>query len=158
MKNQMQQLHALWTARSPRERGILLALAWVAGLAIGWSVLLAPAIQTLRTAPAAHAKLDSDLVEMKRLQAKAKAAQGNARASAAEAMTSLETVATAHGARLDKAGNRVQITVSGMKPAQVGQLLANLRSSAQVAPMAATLKREPSGAWSGVLEIAAPAN
>ena len=50
-------LQQRWKALAPREQNLVLAASAIVALALLWWVALAPALKTLRTAPARHAAL-----------------------------------------------------------------------------------------------------
>lgn len=54
---------------SPRERQAVLTALWVVGLSLLWWLAVAPALATLREAPARHARLDAQLGQMQRMAA-----------------------------------------------------------------------------------------
>ena len=64
-------LAARWQALAPREQTLVLAAGGLVLLALLWWLALAPALQTLRTAPARHAALDQQVQRMQPLQAEA---------------------------------------------------------------------------------------
>ena len=73
-------LHARWQALAPREQSLLLAASAVVAVALLWWLALAPALHTLRSAPARHASLDKQLQQMQALQAEALQLQAQPRA------------------------------------------------------------------------------
>ena len=64
-----------WKALAPREQNLVLAASTVVALALLWWVAVAPALGTLRAAPARHAALDAQLQRMQSLQAEAQQLQ-----------------------------------------------------------------------------------
>ena len=64
-------LSAHWHSLAPREKTGLRMAATVAGAFLLWTLLLAPAVQTLQRAPAQQLALDVQLENMRRLQATA---------------------------------------------------------------------------------------
>ena len=57
-----------WKALAPREQNLVLAAGTVVALALLWWVAVAPALGTLRAAPARHAALDAQLQRMPCIQ------------------------------------------------------------------------------------------
>ncbi|WP_225981021.1 type II secretion system protein GspM, partial [Paracidovorax avenae] len=57
-------LRARWKTLAPREQSLVLAAGTVVAVALLWWVALAPALRTLREAPAQHAALDAQLQRM----------------------------------------------------------------------------------------------
>ena len=76
-------LRARWQTLAPREQNLVRAAVALVVLALLWWLALAPALQTLRTAPARHATLDAQLQRMQALQAEAQQLQGAPRANPA---------------------------------------------------------------------------
>ena len=68
-------LQAAWNKLAPREQTLVSAAAAVVGLALLWWLLLAPALHTLRSASAQHAKLDAQLQHMQALASEAQQLQ-----------------------------------------------------------------------------------
>ena len=84
--NALKQLQARWASLEARERRLVAICAALVGLALVWWIVLAPALKTLRQAPAEHARLDAQLQQMTTLQAQAKALQSQPRANRDEAV------------------------------------------------------------------------
>lgn len=151
-------LRRRWSALSARERSlVLLAIALVA-LALLWWLALAPALATLRSAPARHAALDQQLQHMLSLQAEAQQLQASARARPGDSLATLRTT-LAHSlgpsARLTVLGEHATVTLQGACADALAHWLAQARSSAQAAALGARLTRSPAlptapaapGAW-----------
>ena len=68
-------LRTHWQALAPREQTLVLAAGGLIALALLWWLAVAPALATLRTAPARHAQLDAQLQHMHRLRAEAQQLQ-----------------------------------------------------------------------------------
>ena len=83
-------LQARWQALAPREQSLVLVASTLVALALLWWLALAPALQTLRSAPARHASLDAQLQHMQALQAEALQLQAQPRANADEAQRALQ--------------------------------------------------------------------
>ena len=62
-----------WQTLGPREQHLVRAAALLVALALLWWLALAPALHTLRSAPARHAALDAQLQQTQALQAEAEA-------------------------------------------------------------------------------------
>lgn len=136
---------AQWSRLAPRERQAVLLACGTLALALVWWVLLAPALQTLRQAPAQHAELDQKLQRMQRLESEARRLQADLPPPSAETPGALpapvpdlqrslqQSVATqlGTGAQLLLQGERAQLTLKNV-PAQalaswLGQARQNLR-------------------------------
>ena len=166
-------LRAHWQALAPREQNLVRAAAALVVLALLWWLALAPALQTLRTAPARHATLDAQLQHMQALQAEARQLQGAPRANPDNALRALQTSVTENlgaGARLNVAGDRATLTLKGVPAQALAPWLAQARSNAKSVPQEAHLVRSnnsnidgaalPSAGaparWDGTLVLALP--
>jgi len=137
-------LQARWRALARREQTLVLAAAGVVALALLWWVALAPALQTLRTAPARHAALDAQLQHMQSLQAEALQLQAAPRARGGDALRSLQTSITQQlgaSAQISTAGDRVTVTLKGAPADALAQWLTQARTTSRVVPLEARLTR-----------------
>ncbi|MCM2346442.1 type II secretion system protein GspM [Acidovorax soli] len=167
-----------WKALAPREQNLLLAAGAVVALALLWWVALAPALATLRTAPARHAALDAQLQRMQSLQAEALQLQTAPRSAPGDAVASLRSALTQRlgaTAQLTLAGDRATITLKGAPADALAPWLAQARSNALAVPIEARLARSAPAAspaapatlgngpaaavprWDGSLVLALPA-
>ncbi|WP_236610641.1 type II secretion system protein GspM [Verminephrobacter aporrectodeae] len=170
----MQRLQELWKALAPREQGLVLAAAGLLALALLWWLALAPALTTLRAAPARHATLDAQLQRMHSLQAEAQELQAAPQPPPGDAVGALRTALVqrlGNTARLDVVGEHVTVTLQGAHAEPLAQWLAQARSNAHTTPLEARLTRSaaaPEGAaadpanrsaprWDGTLLLALPA-
>lgn len=163
----LRALSAYWTGLAPRERQALLLATSVLGLALVWWLLLAPALQTLRQAPAQHAALDQQLLHMQRLQAElpAPAAPGALPAPQPDIPRSLqESVSQQLGAaaQLVLQGERAQLTLKRLPAEVLAAWLGQVRQNLQVAvvEMRLTAAKSPDKAndqlWDGTLVLSLP--
>lgn len=171
-------LQKRWKTLAPREQNLILAAGTVVALALLWWVALAPALNTLRTAPARHAALDAQLQRMHSLQAEALQLQAAPRSAPGDAVASLRSALTQRlgaTAQLSLAGDRATITLKGAPADALAQWLAQARSNALAVPVEARLTRSPAAAaptppatlgnapaaaaprWDGSLVLALPA-
>ncbi len=169
---------ARWAGLAPRERqSISLAMGTIA-LALVWWVLLAPALQTLRAAPAQHAALDLQLQRMQRLEAEALRLQADLAPPTAESAGALpaarpdmqralqDSVSSqlGTGARLVLQGERAQLTLKNVPApalaAWLGQARQNLKVSTVEMRLTATAGPAQASAtephWDGSLVLALP--
>lgn len=158
-------LRAHWQSLAPREQNLVRAAAALVALALLWWLALAPALQTLRTAPARHSALDAQLQHLQALQAEARQLQGAPRANPDNALRALQTSVTENlgaGARLNVAGDRATLTLQNTPAQALAPWLAQARSNAKSVPQEAHLVRSnDSGAaaparWNGTLVLALP--
>ena len=133
-----------WKALAPREQNLVLAAGTVVALALLWWVAVAPALGTLRAAPARHAALDAQLQRMQSLQAEAQQLQATPATSPGDAVGALRTALTqrlGNTAQLNVAGNRATVTLKGASADALAQWLAQARSNARATPLEARLTR-----------------
>lgn len=156
-------LQTAWNSLAPRERALVGSAAALVGLALLWWLTLAPALATLRTAPAQHRLLDAQLTQMRRLAATADglraqhSTQPLAREAAERALEQATTATLAGTAQLSMQGDRITVTLRGASPEALAQWLAQVRVNARVVPVQAELQQttEVPG-WTGQLVLAGP--
>lgn len=161
----LQRWHGRWQALAPRERLGLGLAASALTLGLLWIWGLAPALHTLRTAPARHAALDAQLADMQRLAAQAQhlRASGDsaARLPRAESLAALEQA----NARLPQApqlsvqGNRAQVSLASTDAEDLARWLADVRLNARLLPLELNLKADPQRPrhWLGSVGLSGPA-
>ncbi|MGI9216345.1 MAG: type II secretion system protein GspM [Hydrogenophaga sp.] len=156
-----QTVQPAWARLAPRERLAVGAAATVVGLALLWWLGVAPALTTLRAAPAQHQQLDAQLAQMRQMAATAQSLRGQnqalAPASARSALEQATSTTLAGTAQLQVQGDRATVTLRGTPPDALAQWLAQVRINARVVPVQADLQRSaaPAG-WSGQLVLAGP--
>lgn len=153
MKNldALNQLRARWAALDARERRLVSIAAAVVGLALLWWIAFAPALKTLREAPAEHARLDAQLQQMTTLQAQAKALQSQPRANRDEAMRALEgSVKSGLGptAQIQQqgSGEGVNVVIRAVPAEALAQWIAQARGNARAVPREVHLTRSSGAA------------
>ena len=160
-------LSAHWQTLAPRERHLVRAAAALVALALLWWLALAPALQTLRSAPARHAALDAQLQQMHALQAEAQALQNAPRTDPDNALRALQTSVTERlgsSARLTLSGDRATLTVKNLSADPLALWLVQARSNSKAVPQEAHWTRSnaaadpnhPSAHWDGTLVLALP--
>jgi general secretion pathway protein M len=155
-------MQARWAQLASKERAMLLGAIAVVALTLLWLLLLAPALRTLRTAPAQAQQLDTQLQRMQSLQAQAQALQQQAAMSYDDAVRALnlatkQTLGTS--AQISISGERATITLQSTGSDALAQWLAQVRLNARTTPVEARLTRvaTPAGvSWSGVLVMGLP--
>ncbi len=161
---------AWWPDLAPREQRMVVIAATLIIAALLWWVALAPALRTLRTAPAEHARLDTELQQMTTLQTQAKALQAQPRASRDDALRSLETsVRQSLGANAQLqsagAGEGANIQMRAAPADNLAQWFGQARSNARAVPREVHLTRSPTTPgpdapkvrWDGTLVMSLPA-
>jgi general secretion pathway protein M len=159
---------AFWQRLAPRERVALTGVAVVVGAALVWSLLLAPALATLRHAAQERVELAAQAQQMQRLTRQAEALKALPRMSAADALRALQTATDqrlGQAAKLTAQGERASVTLTRVSAAQLAAWLADARANARATVQDMRLTRDaadpsaPSGSaplWSGTLSLALP--
>jgi general secretion pathway protein M len=149
------QAAAQWQALGDRERLALQAVALLLGLLLAWSLLLAPALRTLKAAPAEQERLELQLQQMQGQALEARTLRAAPPVPAAQAQAAL-TAATEHlgsGAHLNLTGDRAVVALNGIAPEALQAWLGEVRAAARARPVEAQLTRGPKG-YSGTLVLA----
>jgi general secretion pathway protein M len=143
-----------WQSLGERERLALTVVAVVLGLALAWSVLLAPALRTLKTAPTELEQLEAQLQQMQAQAQEAQALRKVQPVPPAQAQEALKASVDHLGAiaRLSVVGDRATVTLNGITPAALQSWLGEVRSAARARPVEAQLTRGPKG-YSGSLVL-----
>ena len=169
LKTALAPLRQRWSALAQREQNLLLIAASVVLLALLWWVTLAPALHSLRTAPARHAAAERELQNMLQMQAQAELLRQQPQGNSADASTQLEQslkTELGNSAQLQWLGNRAQISLTQTAAPALARWLAQVRdnSHASVAEMKLNriLGEAADGAaitrWSGNLLLELPGN
>jgi general secretion pathway protein M len=149
------QAQAQWQTLGTRERLALTVVAVLLGVLLAWAVLLAPALRTLKTAPAELERLELQLQQMRTQAQEVHTLRAAPPVPAAQAQAAL-TAATAHlgtAARLNLTGDRAVVTLTGVPPEKLQAWLGEVRAAARARPVEAQLTRGPSG-YAGSLVLA----
>lgn len=157
-------LRARWDAMAAREKRLVAGALVLLVLALCWWVALAPAVRTLRDAPARHQTLDAQLQHMWGLQTQAQALQTQPTLRKDDALRALES--SVHQllgatAQLSVVGDRATITLRGTPAGILAQWLVQVRINARAVPTEAHLtRRAAAGAptWDGTLVMTMPAH
>jgi general secretion pathway protein M len=149
-----QQAQTWWQARTPRERQGVSIIAAVVGLFLLWSLLVQPALRTLREAPAQLELLEAQYQQMQRVATESAALRGATRVSSAQAAQALRAATERLGdrARLNLQGDRATLTLSGVTPEALRAWLIEARSGARARPVEAQLQRGAFG-YTGTLGL-----
>jgi general secretion pathway protein M len=144
--NALNQLRARWATLEARERRLVAIGAGLVLVALVWWIALAPALKTLREAPAEHAKVDAQLQQMTTLQAQAKTLQSQPRANRDESMRALEgSVRAGLGAtaqiQQQGGGEGVNVVIRAVPAEALAQWLAQARGNARAVPREVHLTR-----------------
>jgi general secretion pathway protein M len=154
LKQARAQVLAHWQALGERERLAVGTIGALLGLLLAWSVLLAPALRTLKTAPAELERLELQLQQMQAQAQEAQALRAAPAVPPAQAQAAL-TASVEHlgaAARLNLTGDRAVVTLNGVAPELLQGWLGEVRSAARARPVEAQLTRGPKG-YSGTLVL-----
>lgn len=148
------QARARWSGFAPRER---MALAMGGGLLmvfIAWSMLVAPAWRTLRTAPAELDQVDAQLQQAQRLAAEAKGLPNTAPVSAIQAVEPLKAATERLSGKgsIVFQGDRATLTLNGVSGEALRDWMREARSGARARATDVQLNRGAEG-YSGVVVV-----
>lgn len=144
----MNALRLWWTGLAAREQRLVTIAGLVVGLALLWWLALSPALQTLRSAPAQHAQLDSQLQSMRALATQATQLRAQRALGYDEAVRNLETSVKqtlGSGATLSVSEARASLSLKGVSADALALWLGQARINARVVPTEARLQRSVSG-------------
>ena len=146
------QAASAWRARAPRERIALAGAALVLITMAVWTLLVAPALATLRTAPRQLESLDAQLQQMRGMAAEVRDLRNTTPVAAAQSGLAIKAAAERYGdkVRLTLQADRALITLVNASPEQLRALLVEMRSTARARAVEADLTRVPAG-YSGTL-------
>lgn len=149
------QLKARWAAIAPRERRLLQAALAIVVLALAWFVLVRPAWQTLREAPARIDALDLQLQQMQRLAAEARELRSLPAVSASQSEAALRAATERLGpnAKLTLQGERATLNLTGVPGEALVGWLGEARSAARARPEEVRLARGPTGYTGSVVVV-----
>jgi len=145
-----------WQSLAERERVMVAVAGAVLAVSLLWWVGLAPALRSLREAPAQIEALDMQLQEMRRLAAETRDLRALPAIAPAQAQAALAAAAQRLGdkARLSPQGERAVLQVTHLSGEQLGAWLAEARVSARARVVEAQLVRTPQGDYAGSLVLA----
>ena len=156
MSTLRQQAGHWWRARTPRERQAGAAVLIVLGGFVVWTALVAPALRTVREAPAQLDRLDAQYQQMQRVAAEGASLRGASRVLPSQAALALRAATDRLGnnARLVVQGDRATLTLAGgVDPAALRAWLVEARSGARARPVDAQLQRGQLG-YTGTIGVA----
>ncbi|CAN7235850.1 type II secretion system protein GspM [Acidovorax sp. LjRoot194] len=152
-------LRARWNALAAREQNLVLAASGLVAFALLWWVAVAPALATLRAAPARHAELDAQLQHMQSLRTEAQQLQSTPRNTRGDSVGALRAALAqrlGNTAQINVIGDRATVTLKGAPADALGQWLAQARSNARASPIEARLARSTAAAPAAANGAAAP--
>ncbi|MBC8055287.1 MAG: type II secretion system protein M [Rhizobiales bacterium] len=143
-----QQAGTWWRARTPRERQAVALVGSVLAVFVVWSLLVQPALNTVRSAPAQLDVLDAQYQQMQRIATESTALRAAPRVAPGQAAQALKAATDRLGdrARLVMQGDRATLTlVTAVNPEALRAWLNEARSGARARPVEAQLQRSPLG-------------
>jgi general secretion pathway protein M len=149
------KLLAHWQTLGERERYAVQGVGALLAVLLAWALLLAPALRTLKTAPAELERLETQLQQMQAQAQEARTLRAAPAVPPAQAQAAL-TASVEHlgaAARMNLTGDRAVITLNGIAPEALQAWLGEVRSAARARPVEAQLTRGPKG-YSGSLVLA----
>lgn len=158
--NSFAALQARFNALALREQSLVGLAALLVAVALLWWLALAPALATLRAAPAQHANLDAQIQQMQALRAQAQAMQAQPPMASDEARRQLEAITKQRlpGANLLVTGDRATLTLKAASSDALAQFLSQARANARVLPLESRLAKQPvePPLWDGSLVLVLP--
>lgn len=147
-----------WRQLKLRERRLILAAFWLIVAALLWWLAIAPAVKTIKEAPAQHRALDAQLQNMRALSAEAKNLQSQPKLGLDEAQKALQSAVTQRfgtTAQLNLTGERANLTLKNAPPQELALWLTQARVNARALPTEAKLNRN-GDLWDGTLVLTLP--
>jgi len=147
-----------WSALARRERMLVWLAITVVAAGLLWRLALAPALNTVQTAPKRGDDLAQQLQSMQVMSASAREWQGRPKVGREDALRVLATSLQqrlAGRAQLTPTGERATVTLSGVAPELLAPWLAQARSAARVVVLQARLTRGVNG-WDGSIVMQLP--
>lgn len=147
---------AWWDGLGTRERRLLLVGGGVLAAFLLWSLAVAPAWRTLRSAPAQLAAAEAQVQRMQALATEAASLRAVAPVPMAQAQAAL-TAATGRlgeAARLSLQGERAVVTLKGIGSDQLAAWLGEARAGARARVVEASLRQTQPGLYDGSLTLA----
>lgn len=154
----MQTYLSYWRQLKMSERRLILVACWLILTALLWWLAIAPALKTIKEAPAQHRALDEQLQSMRALGAEAKTLQNQPKLSLDEAQKALQSAVTQRfgtAAQLNLSGERVNLTLKNASPQELALWLTQARVNARALPTEAKLIRSGDN-WDGTLVLSLP--
>jgi len=159
------RLHTHWNTLATRERTLIGVALLTIAIALIWQVFLAPALKTLRQAPARHAALDAQWQRMQTLRAQAEQLQKAPKHHAGEIRNALQSSLSQHlgrSAQLHSNGSQATITLTHAPASALADWLTQMRNMTHAIPLQVQLTRSAPAAdstthWNGTVVLALPA-
>ena len=159
MSTLRQQAAGWWRARTPRERQWVVVVVGVLVVFAVWTLLVDPALRTVREAPAQLDRLDAQYQQMQRVAAESGTLRGAPRVGQIQAVQALKAATDRLGdkGRLQQQGDRATLTLTGVNPEALRAWLNEVRSGARARPVDAQLQHGALG-YTGTIVVAIGGN
>lgn len=154
----MQTYLNYWRQLKMSERRLILVAFWLILTALVWWLAIAPALKTIKEAPAQSRALDTQLQSMRALSAEAKNLQNQPKLGLDEAQKALQSAVTQRfgsTAQLNLAGERATLILKNANPQELAVWLTQARVNARALPVEAKLNRNGDN-WDGTLILNLP--
>lgn len=154
----MENYLSYWRQLKMSERRLILTAFWLILAALLWWLAIAPALNTIKEAPAQHRALDTQLQSMRALSTEAKNLLSQPKLGLDEAQKALQSAVTQRfgsTAQLNLAGERATLTLKNANPQELALWLTQARVNAHALPGEAKLNRNGEG-WDGTLVLNLP--
>lgn len=158
MTNAFSAFRQAFISLSRRERIAVACAVLFVCLAVGWMVLIAPALKVLASSNAEHQLLDQKIQRLQSMAQEAKLLRAASPMNTADAATALQAATKARlGAQsqITITGDRANLSLRGVSPEALAQWLAEARNGAQSKPIDARLTRSGKD-WDGNLVMQLP--
>lgn len=159
------RVQAAWGGLQARERRLVALAAVIVAAALLWTVALAPALATLRRAPAERAALQLQQARMQQLERTARALQAAPPLDRAQSLAAFQSAThdtLGAAAQVSSAESVLRVTLKDVTAERLADWLAGVRTGAHLLPADAQLQRAPESApgaaarWSGTLSFNLP--
>jgi general secretion pathway protein M len=147
-----------WRQLKLSERRLILTATWLIVAALLWWLAIAPALKTLKEAPAQHRALDTQLQNMRTLSAEAKNLQSQPKLGLDDAQKALQSTVTQRfgaTAQLNLTGERASLTLKNASAQELALWLTQARVNARALPSEAKLNRL-GDVWDGTMVLTLP--
>jgi general secretion pathway protein M len=147
-----------WRQLKLSERRLILTATWLIVAALLWWLAIAPALKTLKEAPAQHRALDTQLQNMRTLSAEAKNLQSQPKLGLDDAQKALQSTVTQRfgaTAQLNLTGERASLTLKNASAQELALWLTQARVNARALPSEAKLNRH-GDFWDGTMVLTLP--
>jgi general secretion pathway protein M len=147
-----------WRQLKLSERRLILTATWLIVTALLWWLAIAPALKTLKEAPAQHRALDTQLQNMRTLSAEAKNLQSQPKLGLDDAQKALQSTVTQRfgaTAQLNLTGERASLTLKNASAQELALWLTQARVNARALPSEAKLNRH-GDFWDGTMVLTLP--